>query len=291
MPRLTSRRPGAGVPLLVSLAVHGLILLLAALATGRVQEVTGQTEAGSEGGLCIQITDPPPRPRPPAAGADDWPIDIGGSTVAAPPVISPTLAPASPGPSAPAPSGPAGGGVTGGAGVAAGPRWLATPPRVRSVVYVLDRSVSMGLSGALDAARAELLASLRRLPPEALFQVIAYNRDSEPLAVNGRVGLLPADPATVEEAARRVAGLEPSGSTDPFRALRRGLLLRPQVLFLVSDGADLTPADAQRLTGLNQGRTAVHVLELGRSRASGPAGALQQLARANGGTYRRVLLR
>src|SRR5581483_7459538 len=45
----------------------------------------------------------------------------------------------------------------------------------RSVVYVLDRSGSMGPSGALERAKAELLLSLRRLPPEMLFQVIAYN--------------------------------------------------------------------------------------------------------------------
>jgi hypothetical protein len=148
----------------------------------------------------------------------------------------------------------------------------------------------MGPSGALDAACAELLASLRRLPPTARFQVIAYNQHAEPLRVSRQSGLLRADPATVEEAARLVAGLDASGGTNHAAALRRGLLLRPDVLFLVTDGADLAAEEVQALTRLNQGRTAVHVVELGRGRAGPPEGALRRLALGTGGTYRRVLL-
>jgi hypothetical protein len=158
-------------------------------------------------------------------------------------------------------------------------------------VYVLDRSVSMGPSGALEAACAELVASLRKLPPAARFQVIAFNRHAEPLLVRRQSGLLPADPATVEEAAGLLAALDASGGTDHAAALRRGLLLRPEVLFLVTDAADLSPEEVLALTRLNQGRTAVHVVELGRSRAGGPAAALRRLAAGNGGTYRHVLLR
>jgi hypothetical protein len=132
---------------------------------------------------------------------------------------------------------------------------------------------------------------LRKLPPAARFQVIAYNRRAEPLLAGRPSGLLPADPATVEEVARLVAGLDASGGTDHAGAVRRGLLLRPDVLFLVTDAAELAAQEVQALTRLNQGRTAVHVVELGRGRAGEPAAALRRLAAGNGGTYRRVLLR
>src|SRR5579875_280015 len=49
------------------------------------------------------------------------------------------------------------------------------PATAASVVYVLDRSVSMGLARKLDFARRELIASLRHLPATIRFQVIAYN--------------------------------------------------------------------------------------------------------------------
>src|SRR5205823_10378047 len=76
---------------------------------------------------------------------------------------------------------------------------LPVPPSARSVVYLLDRSSSMGESHALARARRELLASLRQLPPTARFQVIPYNKQAEPLWVGGRGGLLPADADTVRE--------------------------------------------------------------------------------------------
>src|SRR5919198_794363 len=41
----------------------------------------------------------------------------------------------------------------------------------KAIVYVIDRSASMGCNGFLAAAKRELLASLERLPSTARFQV------------------------------------------------------------------------------------------------------------------------
>jgi hypothetical protein len=57
------------------------------------------------------------------------------------------------------------------------------PTEAQAIVYVIDRSASMGPSGALAAAKRELLASLSRLPPTARFQVIAYSSRVEPIPI------------------------------------------------------------------------------------------------------------
>jgi hypothetical protein len=165
---------------------------------------------------------------------------------------------------------------------------LPVPPAARRVVYLLDRSLSMGESGALDRARRELAASLGRLPPGARFQVIVYNRRADPLAGGGPDGLRPADAESVREAARWVAALPASGSTDHVPALLRGLALRPDVLYLLTDADDLSAADVRAVTARNLGRAAIHAVELSRRHAERPDGPLRRLAEANGGTYRRV---
>jgi hypothetical protein len=156
------------------------------------------------------------------------------------------------------------------------------------VVFVVDRSLSMGPSGAWAAARATLLASLRRLPPGTRFQVIAYNRAAEPLCVDGQRGLLPADAATVEKVARLLAEVCPSGGTNHGAALRRGLLLRPGVLFFVTDADELSLAEVRDVADLNKGRAVIQVVEVNGSRAERGAGLLRRLAAENRGAYRRV---
>ena len=146
----------------------------------------------------------------------------------------------------------------------------------------------MGLGGALATARLEVAASLSRLTSNVLFQVIPYNRLAEPFAIESQRGLVPADPATVEQVVSLLDDVKPEGITDHANALRRGLLLRPDILFLITDGNDLKPGDVPALIRLNQGRSILHVIELSRGPAGQPEGALAQLAENTGGTYRRV---
>jgi hypothetical protein len=278
------------VPVLLSLAVHALLLSLAWLGPGWRERPLPPTEGTSFAGIALSIC-PPPRPRPLEKPVEQT-FDVGIFTprlVEAPlpaPSIPPTSVSAGTGPTVPS----AGGSSTGNAGREAGrPGLLALPAAARSVVYVLDRSVSMGPSGALEAARREVLASLSRLSAEVRFQVIPYNRQAEPLPLARRAELVPADPATVARAAALLAEVWPAGGTDHGKALRRGLALRPDVLFLVTDADDLSQAEVSAVTRCNAGRTAIHVIELGGG-AARPEAPLGQLAGANRGTYRRVRL-
>ncbi len=162
------------------------------------------------------------------------------------------------------------------------------PAAAKSVVYVIDRSGSMGERGRLALARRELEASLRRLPESTQFQVIPYNRRAEALRLSGTTSLVPATPDNVNQAARLLDGLEPEGGTEHLPALQQAIRLRPDVIYFLTDADDLNPADVRALTQLNAGRSAIHVVELtleNRDRLDMP---MHQLANGNHGGYRAV---
>jgi hypothetical protein len=146
----------------------------------------------------------------------------------------------------------------------------------------------MGLSGALNAARRELLLSLEQMPAQARFQVILYNRRAEPLCIGGISSLLFASTENRQEAARLLEGLRAEGATDHLAALKRALLLYPDTIFLVTDADAMTKEQVQTITRCNRGQAAIHAVEL-RDGAPGTEDApLRQLARLNRGTHRIV---
>ncbi len=280
---------GLAVPLFLSLAVHGVLLLALWCWPVHPRGPALSIECTRISlDTCLLDRDPstnPPRHRPPAGSVS---TDLNPQLIEAPPVVSE-------GPVAPSPtisSLPPRAGTTAGSGPsvsASGVRGglFPLPATAASVVYVLDRSVSMGVDNKLDLACRELLASLKRLPPATRFQIIAYNTCAEPLVINGRIDLLPAEPAIVEQAALALGNLTASGDTNHANALRRGLMLHPDVLYLVTDADDLTREQVEFLTRCNQG-SSIHAIELTRRRNPRPDNPLAQLARGNGGSYRRV---
>lgn len=161
------------------------------------------------------------------------------------------------------------------------------PAAVASVVYVLDRSVSMGIDRKLDFARRELISSLYRLPPTVRFQVIDYNDHAEMLVFDGRTDLLSAEPANVQKAVLLLQRLEASGNTNHLAALCHGLNLHPEVLYFLTDADDLRADEIAAVTQRNRG-TVIHTIELTHRRVTRPEGPLAQLARDNRGNYRRV---
>lgn len=212
-------------------------------------------------------------------------------TVDAPPATSPTAAAAIPSEhlQPASDSSPAEGPLAkpAEAGIKGGPIFP-VPAAAKSVVYVVDRSGSMGERGRLSLARRELEASLRRLPDSTQFQIIAYNRRAEPLRLGGKIGLVPATPDNIQQAIRLLDELEPEGGTEHLPALQQAIRLRPDVIFFLTDADDLNPAEVRALTQLNSGRSAIHVVELtleNRDRLDMP---MHQLASGNHGGYRAV---
>jgi hypothetical protein len=162
------------------------------------------------------------------------------------------------------------------------------PARGQASVYVIDRSMSMGLHGALELARKELLASLASLPETARFQVIAYNRSAEPLRLDGHADLLPASAENRRRAAAAIEELLPEGSTEHVQALKRALALQPDVIFFLTDADDLKLEQVRQVTQYNHRRTVIHAIELHLGRRARSESVLPLLAETNRGVYRAV---
>jgi hypothetical protein len=182
------------------------------------------------------------------------------------------------------PSAVAGGAQGGGSERAGTTTFFQIPARGLSIVYLIDGSASMGPNGALARARRELLVSLQQLPATARFQIIIYNRSANPLLPRFQHWLTP-DPATLELVRQKLAEVHAEGGTDHSQALYRGLAEQPDVLYFLTDAADLPAHLVQEVARRNHERTAIHVIELNDGSPSRSVQQLQQLARANRGTY------
>jgi hypothetical protein len=308
MPQTSAARPLRGAAaVLLSLAAHGALLLsLAALPAGAPRRRLSVECTVVEGCTLGLAPLPGPHPRPGLPGGDvrlidppDYPVSVLPDHAQPPP--PPPRGAAAKGPPAgaapaavrPPPPGAGGGSVAGpptGAGPGGGggrPALFPTPAGAGRVVYVIDHSVSMGLNGSLRLALRELLDSLSRLPDGTQFQVVLYNHRPDTLYIHHRFDLAVLDAAARADVARAVANLTATGGSDHRSALEQALKFRPDVLYLVTDGAELSAAEVLALTRLNQGRAAIHAVELGR-RGRPADSPLRALANSNRGTYRCV---
>jgi hypothetical protein len=119
----------------------------------------------------------------------------------------------------------------------------------QTVVYILDRSGSMGAGGKLDAARAALVATLKQQPATVRFQVIEYAGTARPLLVSDSKGL-PATDANIRTVTEKLAALEARGTSHHLQAVSAALAFRPDVIFILTDAEDLNAATLKRiLTG------------------------------------------
>lgn len=217
------------------------------------------------------------------------PAQISAPEAPGPQVIVPPTVSARP--STPVPGGNGAGGASGG-GTGSRIRRIPGHKSPRTVVFLLDCSISMGLHGTLAPARAELRAFLEGMPPTTYFQVIPYHREAEPLSIGGKSHLLPADGPTLRAALARIEAISPTGGTEHLRALRRGLQFRTDALVLITDHLQLPDGGVEEITRLNQGRTVLHILEVSRSRhgTQEPVCTAALLAARNQGSHQRVPL-
>jgi Mg-chelatase subunit ChlD len=175
------------------------------------------------------------------------------------------------------------GGHHGATGSNGGPaRFFQMPVSSRRIVFVIDRSLSMGSDGALALARRELIACLRSLSPDSVFQVVLYNLSAEPLPG----GMLAATDGSLSCVEQVLARTHPSGGTDHVRALRCAFELRPEVIFLVTDADDLTTEQVRLIAAINRDHVVIHTINVGQGESAG--GMLEQLARQSGGQYVRL---
>lgn len=145
-------------------------------------------------------------------------------------------------------------------------------------IYVVDCSGSMIDEDRLDRAKSELRRSVGALQSPQRFKVIFYN--DRPVPMPGDLPK-PADYPSKTQLSRWLNFIEPEGPTDPRSSLALALALRPDAVFLLSDGAfpENTP---EAVAKLNPNKVPIHCIDL----ANGAAGDdLRKIAAESAGQY------
>jgi len=146
-------------------------------------------------------------------------------------------------------------------------------------VYVVDCSGSMSDDDRLPRATIELRKSVFALLPPQRFEVIFYNRESIPMP--GGPIARSADLQAKTQLLSWLRLIEPDGGTDPRPAMKQALSLRPDAVFLLSDGV-FPEGTVDEVTKLNTQKVPIHTVDL----TGGLAGDhLKKIAQANGGQY------
>jgi hypothetical protein len=158
--------------------------------------------------------------------------------------------------------------------------------RGRSFVMVIDRSASMGDQGlgAIRAAADELARQLDSLDEKQRVQIVAYHAAPSLLDAHW----LPATPQNKERLLKYLRGLPAFGSTNHTAALTTALKLKPEVIFLLTDGDDpgMDPGQLRIVRELARGRTSIHTIHFGRGSESAASDHfMRKLAADNGGGY------
>ncbi len=146
-------------------------------------------------------------------------------------------------------------------------------------VYVVDQSGSMIDDDRLTRAKIELRRSVFALQPPQRFEVLFYNDEATPMP--GGPQLRPADQRTKEQLTSWLHLIGPDGGTEPRSAVALALALRPDAVFLLSDG-DFPKGTVEAIARANSRKIPIHCVDI----AGGLAGDhLQRIARDSGGQY------
>lgn len=129
------------------------------------------------------------------------------------------------------------------------PAFYAIPVRGRSLVLMVDVSYSMSdpdpqgswfasRPSKLDVARAELVKVLASVPRGVRVDVVAFSSNVSTLWSATRE----MDDASLAEAVRWVAALQPRDETHPLEAMEAATSLHPDQIVMLSDGR---PSDSE----------------------------------------------
>lgn len=126
-----------------------------------------------------------------------------------------------------------------------------------SIVYIVDRSGSMEGDRWRDAT-TELMKSIRSLRPDQKFYVFLFSGRCHPMPqMEGRNKLVTATDANKERFEKWLKRQYPDQTTKPMSSVRRALNMRPDTVFLLTDGQfhDKTGEYLLRQAGLQAQRS------------------------------------
>ncbi|QEH38037.1 hypothetical protein OJF2_66330 [Aquisphaera giovannonii] len=146
-------------------------------------------------------------------------------------------------------------------------------------IYVVDRSGSMIDDDRLVRAKIELRRSIYGLQPPQRFEVIFYDDEATPMP--GGPTPRSADQRNKDQLTSWLRLIDPDGGTEPKVAVLQALSLRPDAVFLLSDG-DFPDGTIEAIAHANSKKVPIHCVDL----AGGLAGDhLKRIARDSGGVY------
>lgn len=151
--------------------------------------------------------------------------------------------------------------------------------RGRIFVYVVDCSGSMSQDDRLIRAKRELRRSVMNLRFPQRFHVVFYN--DRPLTMPGGLPQSAGDPAAKLQMFHWLNLVSAYGETDPRGAMSQAIGLKPDGIFLLSDG-EFPDNAADEIAKRNKRKVPIHCIDL----SGGAAGdQLQRIARESGGQY------
>ncbi len=147
-------------------------------------------------------------------------------------------------------------------------------------VFVVDNSTSMLDGNRRGLAHSELMRALRALKWPQQYYVIAFDNETLALPFGPFV---PAGANQSRKVSQWLNRLTPHDGTLPGNALRQAMGLRPDAVFLITDGQFETPQPAT-IQAWNKFQVPIHVIDMA---PGDPVGLLEQIARESGGLYRK----
>lgn len=158
--------------------------------------------------------------------------------------------------------------------------------RGSNFVYVIDRSDNMKTdnmgSSRLNAACQELIDALHSLPTGASVCVIFYDSNSESMP---GTGYLPATSVNVARIVDWIKTQSPRGDPDPVTAMRRALNMKPDTIWLLSDGMFGSGVNETIRRSNPDQRVIINTIAFHDLRGQS---TMEQIAEANSGDYRFV---
>ncbi len=158
----------------------------------------------------------------------------------------------------------------------------------KSFVYVIDNSSSMQ-GHRLKVARSQLKSSLRLLQPSQRFAVIFYNEYRQRLQLRRqpKLDMYFATASNLDLAAHEVDRISCGSGTLHLPAVLEALSLKPDVLYLLTDGEpELYAADLAKIRRVTDGTT-IHAIKFSDGNFSSvDTSWMERLARESGGNFR-----
>lgn len=173
-----------------------------------------------------------------------------------------------------------------GGGGGGGTSFFGVSSRGRYFMYIVDISGSMGAQNRLSILKDNLQSSINALPEHTSFFIYAYNDKAIPTI--GATQWKQATPENKMRVTRWIKNLSSGGGTDPTSAFDRTFQFHPlpDVIYFMTDAEDLQgmPEFVGNLNNRTR-KSKIHCIAFG---DSGSEESMRQIAKQSGGKYRYV---